>query len=128
MAVVALGYLVMHADPMRACTEYEAHKARAVEANARKEELFEEAKHLGAVGDRSADQRLKAMEASMKVRLRCHLHHPVSAPLTGWQVVLPPAACSLAFVGDLGALKVYVGSCAEPRMQHIQDDMVERKH
>jgi len=40
--------------------------SRATQANARKEELFEEAKHLGALGDRSADQRLKAMEASMK--------------------------------------------------------------
>lgn len=51
------------------CAEYEAHKARAHEANARKEELFDEAKHLGSVGDRNADSRLKDMEANMKVNL-----------------------------------------------------------
>jgi hypothetical protein len=48
-------------------TEYEKYKARADEANARKEELFEEAKRLGTVGDRSADSKLHSLEKRLEV-------------------------------------------------------------
>ena len=53
--------------------EYEAHKARADEANARKEQLFEEAKHLGGIGDRSADSHLRQLEDRIQVNMSMFL-------------------------------------------------------
>ena len=48
-------------------TDYEAHKAKAEQANQYKEELFEEAKHLGGVGDRNADSHLRQLEKRLEV-------------------------------------------------------------
>lgn len=47
--------------------EYEAHKARADQANANKERLFEEAKDLGNIGDRGADSHLRSLENRIQV-------------------------------------------------------------
>ena len=43
------------------------HKARAAEANARKEQLFEEAKDFGNMGDRGADSQLRSLENRVQV-------------------------------------------------------------
>ena len=48
-------------------TDYEQYKAKADEANQYKEELFEEAKHLGGVGDRNADSHLRQLEKRVEV-------------------------------------------------------------
>ena len=55
-------------------TEYEKYKEAADTANARKEQLFEEAKDLGGVGDRKADSKLHALEQRLEVRAARLLH------------------------------------------------------
>ena len=57
--------------------EYEAHKARADQANANKERLFEEAKDLGNIGDRGADSHLRSLENRIQVWQKTRLEAPL---------------------------------------------------
>lgn len=50
-----------------AAAEYEKYKERADEANARKEQLHEEAKRMGDMGDRGADSKLHQLEQRLEV-------------------------------------------------------------
>ncbi|EIE23297.1 hypothetical protein COCSUDRAFT_42193 [Coccomyxa subellipsoidea C-169] len=45
---------------------YEKYKVEAEQANQRKEELWDEAKHLGGVGDRNADRKIANMEERLQ--------------------------------------------------------------
>ena len=67
---------------MAVFAEYEAHKGRADEANARKEQLFEEAKHLGGIGDRSADSHLRQLENRIKVKICVPPNCPIQGGLS----------------------------------------------
>lgn len=49
------------------CAGYEKYKEEAQAANQRKEELWDEAKHLGGVGDRNADRKIANMEERLQV-------------------------------------------------------------
>jgi hypothetical protein len=55
--------------------DYSGYKESAEEANAKKEQLWDEAKHLGRLGDRNADRHLSEMDKRMQVwlsALPCH--------------------------------------------------------
>lgn len=50
-------------------TGYEKYKVEAQNANARKEQLWDEAMEHGGVGDRNADSKIAKMENRLKVNI-----------------------------------------------------------
>lgn len=49
------------------CADYNRYKEEAEAANMRKEGLWDEAKHLGSVGDKNADRKVADMEKRLQV-------------------------------------------------------------
>jgi len=47
--------------------DYNRYKEEAQEANMRKEGLWDEAKHLGSVGDKNADRKVADIEQRLQV-------------------------------------------------------------